>query len=98
MFFNCYYENTIKFWECPSKSNWKPYENVDIKTKSFNLIPLFPNKNSWDFSKKSEYNNIVNKWKIMFQASDLKGKNFMDLVNSDNNILEPIYSKGGIWL
>ena len=34
----------------------------------------------------------------MFQASDLKGKNFMDLVNSDNNILEPIYSKGGIWL
>ena len=27
--------------------------------------------------------------------SDLKGRNFLELVDSDNNILEPIYSKGG---
>ena len=30
---------------------------------------------------------------MTFQVSDLKGRNFMDLVNSDNNILEPTYSK-----
>ena len=98
MFFNRHHENTIEFWECPSKSNWKPHKNINIKTKSFNLIPLFPNRNSWDFSKKSEYDNIVNKWKITFQALDLKGKNFMDLVDSDDNILEPIYSKDSILL
>ena len=34
----------------------------------------------------------------MFQALDLKGRNFMDLVNSDNNVLEPTYSKGSTWL
>ena len=92
-FFNCYHENTIKFWECPSKSNWMLHKNIDIKIKAFNLMPLSLNKNSWDFSKKSECNNIVNKWKMMFQVSDLKGRNSMDLVNSDNNILEPTYSK-----
>ena len=30
---------------------------------------------------------------MTFQVSDLKGRNFMDLVNSDNNVLEPTYSK-----
>ena len=64
--------------------------------KSFNIIPLFPCKNSWDFSKKLESDNIVNRWKMTFQASDLKGSNFIDLINSNNNILEPTYCKGGI--
>jgi len=57
-----------------------------------------PNKNSWDFSRKSECNDIINKWKMTFQASDLKVNNFLDLVGSDDNILEPIYSKDGTWL
>jgi len=94
-FFNCHPENVIEFWECPSKSNWHLHKAVDTDTKSFNLTLLLLNKNSWDFSKKLESDDIINKWKIMFQASDLKGRNFLDLVNSDNNILEPIYCKGG---
>jgi len=35
---------------------------------------------------------------MMFQASDLKGKSFLDLVDGDDNILEPSYCKGGTWL
>ena len=30
---------------------------------------------------------------MTFQASDLKGNNFLELVDSDNKILEPLYSK-----
>ena len=97
-FFNYHHKNIIKFWECLSKSNWKLHKVINNKTKLFNLTLLLPNKNFWDFSKKSEYDNIISKWKMMFQASDLKGRNFLDLVNSDNNILEPTYSKGSIWL
>ena len=97
-FFNCHYNNTIKFWECPSKSNWKLYKNVDIEMKSFNIILLILIKNSWDFSKKLESDDIINRWKMMFQVLDLKGNNFMDLVNSDNNILEPTYYKDDTWL
>ena len=92
-FFNCHHENTIEFWECTSKSNWKLHKIVNIEIKSFNLIPFSLNKNSWDFSKKSECDGIINKQKMTFQVSDLKGRNFMDLVNSDNNVLEPTYSK-----
>ena len=35
---------------------------------------------------------------MTFQASDMKSKNFLKLVNSDNNIIEPLYIKGGSWL
>jgi len=35
---------------------------------------------------------------MTFQASDLKGKHFLDLVDGDNNPLEPSYIKGGPWL
>ena len=94
IFFSHYLENYIEFWECPSCSNWYPYKVVDTKTKSFRPIPIFPSKLSWDFSKKNECNDLINKWQIMFQASDLKGKNFLNLVDSNNNLLEPSYIKG----
>ena len=35
---------------------------------------------------------------MMFQASDLKENQFMDLLDNDNNIVEPSYVKGGLWL
>lgn len=35
---------------------------------------------------------------MTFQASDMKGKNFLELVDSDDNITEPSYIKGGSWL
>ena len=53
---------------------------------------------SWDFSKKSESDNILKVWKMMFQASDLKGNQFLDLLNDNNNIIELLYIKGGLWL
>ena len=35
---------------------------------------------------------------MTFQASDLKGKQFLDLLDGDDNIIEPSYIKGGSWL
>ena len=35
---------------------------------------------------------------MIFQASDLKGKQFLNLLDGDNNIIEPSYIKGGSWL
>jgi len=64
----------------------------------FNLIPLCPCKNSWDLSKKCESDDILNIWKITFQASNFKGNQFLDLLDDDNNIIEPSYIKGGLWL
>ena len=32
---------------------------------------------------------------MLFQASDLKENQFLDLFNDDNNIIEPSYVKGG---
>jgi len=68
---------------------------VNKETKSFNLTPLFPCKSSWDFSKKNECNDLSKRWEMIFQISDLKSKHFLDLVDSDDNIIEPTYIKGG---
>ena len=97
-FFNCHTNNSIKFWECPSHLKWHLHNEVDKETKMFKPLPLYPCKNSWDFSKKYESDNILNIWKMMFQASNLKGNQFLDLVDDDNNIIEPTYIKGGSWL
>ena len=97
-FFNHCDMNSIEFWKCPSKGNWHLHKAVDSDTKSFNLIPLLLNKYSWNFSKKLESNNILNTWKITFQALDLKGRNFLELIDSDNIPLESTYCKEDSWL
>jgi len=83
--------NSIKFWECPSWCSWPLHKAVDRETKRFCHIPLFPCKLSWDFSKKSECDNIIKNWKMTFQASDLKGRHFLDLINNDDNLIKPSY-------
>ena len=35
---------------------------------------------------------------MTFQALDLKGKYFLDLLDNNNNIIEPSYIKDGSWL
>jgi len=35
---------------------------------------------------------------MIFQASDIKGKHFLNLVDNDNNIIEPSYIKDSSWL
>ena len=97
-FFLHHQKNLIEFWECSSHYNWALHKAVDKKTKSFNPIPLFPCKMSWDLSKKNKCDNIANKWEMTFQALDLKGKYFLDFLDSNNNIIELSYIKGRSWL
>jgi len=97
-FFTRHKNNFIEFWECPSYLKWHLDNEVNKETKTFNLIPLFPCKISWDFSKKSESDAILKVWKITFQASNLEGNQFLDLLDNDNNIIELSYVKGGSWL
>ena len=98
MFFSLHQENSIKFWECPGCCNWSFHKTVNAKSKLFHPTPLFPSKLSWDFSKKQECNDLVNRWKMTFQVLDSKGKHFLDLVDGDENTLEPSYIKGSSWL
>ena len=66
--------------------------------KAFNPTLAYPCKTSWDYNKKSECDDISNIWKMTFQASDGKGKQFLDLLDDNSNTIEPSYVKGGPWL
>jgi len=97
-FFNRHKGNTIEFWKCPSRLKWHLHKKVDKETKAFNLTSLFLCRSSWEFSKKSESNDILNAWKMTFQASNSKGNQFLDLLNDNDNIIKLSYVKGRPWL
>ena len=97
-FFKRNHCNFLEFWDCSSQDNWSLYKVVNKETKSFNLTPLFPFKSLWEFSQKEECDNLLNNWKMMFQASDDKERHFLDLFDDDLSIIKPTYSKEGLWL
>jgi len=65
--------------------------------KVFHPTPSFTSKKLWDYSKKVEYNDIANIWKMMFQASEGRGKQFLELHDDDSNDIKLSYVKGGLW-
>ena len=96
-FFNTKQDNSIEFWECPSHLKWMFHHDINKDSKSFNPTPFFPYKISWDYCKKIS-DDIINQWKMSFQALDGKGRHFLDLVDDNLNTIEPVYTKGGPWL
>jgi len=90
VFFNQYLNNSIEFLNCPSSENWHLHVVVNKKTKNFNLIPLYPYKTLWNFNKKEDSNNIINE---CFNISDLKGRNFLNLLNNDYTDIISSYTK-----
>ena len=97
-FFTSNLNNFIEFWECLSHLKWRFHHDIDKDSKLFNPLPTYPCKISWDFCKKTDSNNIINQWKMTFQASDGKGNHFLNLLGNDFNIIEPSYMKGSPWL
>jgi len=77
-FFKKEHYNSIKFWEYTSWDKWFLYDIINKETKIFNLVPTFLCKSLWKFSRKSEWDEILNTWKMMFQGSDSKERYFLD--------------------
>jgi len=98
MFFSSNESSSIEFWECPSKLRWNLHSSVDKDSKSFSLSPSYPTKQSWDYRKKIDCDDSLNLWKMTFQASDGKGRHFLELLDDELNPIEPHYKKGGPWL
>ena len=97
-FFSKCQGNHIEFWECSSWLKWNLHKSTNRDSKEFNPIPVLPSKISWDFCKKADSNNCINLWKMTFQVSDGKNKQFYDLVDNNLEIIKPFYTKGGPWL
>lgn len=71
---------------------------VDKETKQFKINSIFTYKSLWNFSKKKECDSILQQQQMIFQASDYKGKKFLNPIDIDNLLAQPTYSKGSIQL
>ena len=92
-FFAISQENSIKFWECSSHLNWRLYKAIDKNSKLFNPSSTYPCKISWNYCKKINSDNIINQWKMTFQASDGKERHFLELVNDNLKDIKLSYTK-----
>ena len=97
-FFNKNNNNSISFWDYPSNNKWPLYLLVDKEPKLHRMIPILLSKILQEFSKKEECNNIVKKWQSNFQASNYKGRQFLDLNDDDNQFIHLTYFKDRAWL
>jgi len=52
-------DHIISIWHYPSNLKWKPHKDVDNDVKSSRVNPIFLSKESWDFSKKTECDNLL---------------------------------------
>ena len=93
-FFTSNPDNSIEFWECLSHLKWRFHHDIDKDSKLFKLILTYPCKISWDFCKKTDSDDIINQWKMTFQASNGKGNHFLNLLDNNFNTIEPSYMKG----
>ena len=92
-FFDKNTSNLISFWDCPSNDKWSLYLLVNKKSKFHKISLILPSKISWELSKKEEYNLVIRKWQMYFQAFDYKRRYFLDLNNNNNQSICPTYSK-----
>ena len=95
-FFSKDSQNYIEFWDCSSKQQWVLYQLVNKETKNMVFTLLFPYKSSWDFCKKSKCESILSQWKMTFQASNSKGRNFLDLLGDNLNPIKPLSFKDNL--
>jgi len=58
--------HVIEIWHCPSNLKWKPHKDIDNVVKASQIAPTFSSKESWDFSKKSECDDLLKYWKYHF--------------------------------
>ena len=71
---------------------------MDKEIKKFDLIPLYSSKTSWDFNKKEECDNIIKEWHLDSKLSNLKKKNFLELLSNDLSEIKLLYKNRRPWL
>ena len=97
-FFSKNANNCIEFWDFSSKQKWPLHSLIDKNSKSFNFIPTFSCKSSWNFCKKRKYNSVLLQWGMSFQVADSRRRNFLDLVDDNLNPTKSLNVKGSSWL
>ena len=63
-----------------------------------NISKIIVIKIFWDYCKKVNSDNNIKLWKMTFQVSDGKGRQFLNLVDNNLETIELSYTKGGPWL
>ena len=88
----------IAFLGCPDSTKWSSHLLVDKESKCLKIDTILASKTLWEFSRKEECDTIVHKWQMYFQASEYKGRNFLNLNNNNNQPIHPMYFKDSAWL
>ena len=90
--------NKIHFQYYSSKAKWPRHQLVNDQVKASKCAFLFPSKESYLFSKKKKYNNILYEQQESFANSLKKGQCFLNFEDKKKQVIKPTYTKGELWL
>ena len=75
-----------------------PFITQLIKKQRSSTSSLSSHANLHGILARKESDDILNNWKMSFQASDDKEQNFLELLDDNSKPIELLISKGGLWL
>ena len=102
-FFVNYVDSSLQTKKIPLSSGNVPAISIGDFTRPLTKIQSHLIHSSYsqvnrDYCKKINSDNIISLWKMIFQASDGKERQFLDLVDNNCKDIELSYIKGGPWL
>ena len=75
-FFNRDPTNSIQFWDCPSDDRWPLHRQADRQAKSHRIPIQYPNRESWELSRRNECEDIIKEWQMFFENAHTGKTNF----------------------
>ena len=71
---------------------------VNNESKYIKIDSILLSRISWELNKKEEYDFIICRWQMTFQASDHKERKFLDLNDDKGVYIHLTYTKERAWL
>ncbi|KJA13170.1 hypothetical protein HYPSUDRAFT_1080581, partial [Hypholoma sublateritium FD-334 SS-4] len=91
--------NTLEFYDCPSKAEWDVHHEVHQFLLGLPPVPGLRPRMTLDSLHKYATDRCNAEWRqLFFRNPTFASRQFLQLLDLDNNLIKPSYLKGGSWI
>ncbi|KJA12527.1 hypothetical protein HYPSUDRAFT_210435, partial [Hypholoma sublateritium FD-334 SS-4] len=91
--------NILEFYDCPSKAEWDVHHEVHQFLLGLPPVPGLRPRMTLDSLRKYVTDRCNAEWRqLFFRDPTFAGRQFLQLLDLDNNLIKPSYLKGGSWI
>ncbi|KJA14979.1 hypothetical protein HYPSUDRAFT_208252, partial [Hypholoma sublateritium FD-334 SS-4] len=91
--------NTLEFYDCPSKAEWDVHHEVHQFLLGLPPVPGLRPRMTLDSLRKYATDHCNAEWhQLFFRDPTFAGRQFLQLLDLDDNLIKPSYLKGRSWI